>query len=131
MPVIGKVSGDTFYARKRLSPGVRNSFQPRLTAKVNAEAAGSAIHCSFALHPLVIGFIALWAGFVLVIGGSIGLSQAARGDWGGLAIPGGMIVFVSVLTSGGWWLAAGDQEYLLAFVRRRTQADGNLALKDI
>ena len=128
--MVGGVSGQRFYARRRLPFLVRNSFQPRLTARFVHEAGGVAAYCSFGLHPLVFAFMVFWFSGAILLGGSLALvclhriatHSAQNGDWLGVAIPCLMLAFGAALTGGGWWFSSGDKELLLGSVRRAIEA---------
>jgi len=122
-PIIGGVSGTRFFARKRLPLFFHNSFQPRLTARLEEEAGGAVVYCSFALSPFVIGFLIFWVGFM---GGSVAiasLSELSRpspseGAWMGVFAPVFMLVFMGVLTGASWWFSSNDKDFLIGIVSR-------------
>jgi len=125
-PIIGGVSGTRFFARKRLPLFFRNSFQPQLTARIEEEAGGAVVYCSFALSPFVIGFLIFWVGSVIFMGSSVAiasLSELSRpspsgGAWMGVFAPVIMLVFAGILTCAGWWFSSNDKDFLIGMVSR-------------
>jgi hypothetical protein len=125
-PIIGGVSGNRFFARKRPPLFFRNSFQPRLTARLEEEAGGAVVYCSFAFSPFVIGFLIFWVGTVIFMGGSVAiasLSELSRpsppeGAWMGVFASVFMLVFMGLLTGAGWWFSSNDKDFLIGMVSR-------------
>jgi hypothetical protein len=123
-PIIGGVSGTRFFARKRLPIFFRNSFQPQLTARLEEEAGGAVVYCSFALSTFVIGFLIFWVATVIFMGGSVAiaslseLSRPSEGAWMGVFAPVFMLVFMGVLTAAGWWFSSNDKDFLIGMVSR-------------
>jgi hypothetical protein len=101
-----------------------------LTAKFEHEVGGTAVYCSFALHPFVTGFLIFWVGFVVLIGGAVGvqslqeLSHPSPPDnvWMGILIPFFMVLFAAVLTCVGWSLSSSDKDFLIGLISRAIEA---------
>lgn len=123
---IGHVSGSCFFARKRLPAMTRNSFQPWLTARLSSDGDGTLIKCSFAMNPSVTGFLVFWVSGIVLVGGVLFIQTL--GGFATLIPPGGAraglyFLPLSVLlgpgiAAMGWWLSAGDKDFLLRLVRR-------------
>lgn len=128
---VGKISGNSFCARKRLPAFVHNSFQPRITVRLVLEGGETILRCSFALNPFVKGFLIVWIGLFLLIGGEVVLgsigqlrnTNAPEGAWLGLAIPPLMITFALALAGIGWSISASDKDFLVGLVRHATKSD--------
>ena len=68
-PFVGRVSESSFSLRRRIM--YRNSFQTVLRARMRPERGGTVISGTCGMHPLVKGFMLIWFGGVILIGGTV------------------------------------------------------------
>ena len=117
--IVTRMRDGKFYASCS-QRGVRNSFKPRLTARLEANGAGTDLLCSFGLSTWVTAFIILWSSFVTAIG--VAISQS--GDWKGASVFFLMFLLLGATAVGGYALAASDKPDMITFLKKVTEADG-------
>ena len=126
-PVIGSINGSSLRLRKRIE--YRNSFQTSLSAEMHREGTGTAIVGEFAMHPLVVGFMALWFTGVVFFGILAGLAKLASAQPGStlhasddagivLFVPPGMLIFGIGLVMFGRFLARQEARFITDFLVR-------------
>jgi hypothetical protein len=114
-PVVGRVSEGSVRLRKRI--GYRNSFQTILTGSLEGCGGATLFHGRPGMSPLVTGFMAVWLGLTLLIGGVfVAALIAGRVGLLGTVIPPLMLAFGAGLVWFGRWLARGEEAFLVAFV---------------
>ena len=129
-PVVGRVRGSALHARRRVR--YANHFQTRLSAELEEQDGGTLIRCRFSIHPAVAVFTALWFGAAILIGGMIFFGSlavladasdgAGSGTWFGLGIPVMLLAFGAGVVALGRYLARGERDVLLAFLRETLRA---------
>jgi hypothetical protein len=105
--------------RKRIS--YRNSFQTFLIGSLEGRDGATVFRGRAGMHPLVIGFMAVWFGLLALIGGAafvatVGGLIAGQSQPLGAIIPLLMAAFGVGLVWFGRWLARGEEAFLVAFV---------------
>ena len=108
----GEVGIDSFRLRRII--GYRNSFLPDIRGRIMATNGGSTVEGTMSLHPIVLGFMIVWFGGVLLIGGAMSVAMLARGVWQPMVlVPLGMLAFGWILTSGAFTFEARKARALL------------------
>ncbi|MGI4945067.1 MAG: hypothetical protein ACRYHQ_31650 [Janthinobacterium lividum] len=126
----GRVGSGRVWLRRRI--GYRNSFQPRLVARMRSGgvAGGTRLHVSVGMSPGIWVFLAVWMivlaplGFGVVLQTGQDLLHQGTSDMLPLALAlSGFTVFPVLLTVAGTLLARTDREMLLRFVRMTVDAE--------
>ena len=118
-PVVGRVSGRSVRLRKRI--WYRNSFQTSLSGSLEDRDGSTAFRGRAGMHPFVTGFLAVWFGLLVLMGGAAFVAGVG-GLFGGRGQPLGMIALPVGLAFGGGlvrfgrWLARDEEAFLVAFV---------------
>jgi hypothetical protein len=123
--VIGHANAGGAGLRKRI--WYNNSFRSVLTARFQRNGTRTLVECRTGMSIFVIGFMVVWCGGVLLIGGGVAFSALSDPSLGagslGLALfPVAMIGFAAAIVAFGRWLARDEAEFLDAFLRRRLDA---------
>ena len=118
-PVLGRVSGRSVRLRKRI--GYRNSFQTFLTGSLEERDGSTVFRGQAGVHPLVTGFMAVWFGLLILLGGAafvagVGGLLGGRGHVLGVIVPAVGLAFGVGLVWFGRWLARNEESFLVAFV---------------
>ena len=130
-PVVGRVSGTSFYARKRIR--YQNPYQTRLTAEMTDLAGQTHIRCCFAIHPLVRAFMILWLAIsaisgvlilpVLLFNLATIRSEAPSETWLSILISVGLPAFGFGQVRLGRYLARDERRFLIAFICETVEAN--------
>lgn len=120
--------------RKRIN--YRNSFQAQLAARLRLAGTGTMIIGRVGMHPAVSVFMAVWLGFISLIGipatltliqslvdGTAPPLNGSGNKWASLLIPPGLLVFGACFFAFGHFLARGENDYLVDFVARTLDAE--------
>ena len=111
-PFEGKADGEgRFRFYRRIYH--RNSFLPRIRARIEPDPRGTVVRLVMYVHPAVVAFMLFWIGAVLM-----GFFTIERSD---RLIPGGMLLFAVALTLGAFYPEAFKAERML---RAELQAEG-------
>jgi hypothetical protein len=70
-PVSGLVEDTSFRLRKRTRG---KTYHPHLSGELLDEDGGTRVRFRFGMHPIVVGLIAIWFGFLLIVGGKDAIS---------------------------------------------------------
>ncbi|QUD90562.1 hypothetical protein [Phenylobacterium montanum] len=118
--------GRRFRIRQRIWYG--NSFQTSVGVKLIQDLNGTRVECRSGMEPTTTIFMAVWFGFVGLIGMSGFLASLLDRRNSGTtaavfaAFPIGMIAFGVVLVMFGRWLARDERDFLIRFLRGRLDA---------
>jgi hypothetical protein len=129
-PLIGRVDERTFRVRKRI--GFRNSFQINLSATLTERDGQTHLHCHLGVHPAARLFMVLWLAGVFLIGVVLWVSTLSSltisprdfppSLFLGLLWPPLLMLFGAGLVLLGSWLARGERDFLVTFLRERIEA---------
>ena len=118
----GSVRPDRVRLGRRIA--YRNSFQPRLLARMRDCPTGTCFDVSVGMSPAIWVFLAVWAlmfGPVALGFGFTALTELVQHGTTDAGVPAlattGMLIFAVVLALGGRWLARSEPAELLAFLR--------------
>ena len=128
--VIGRVSEFSLTARKRIR--YRNSFQTLLFVRLLEDSGRTRMLCRFHIRSLVRVFSLAWIAVTGVLGGAMMLmssiilivnpQNAPKGTWAGALLPPIIVVFFLAMVRFGRYLARGERDFLIGFLRRTVGA---------
>lgn len=124
-PLIGWATSSGAGVRRRIN--YRNSFQTALSARFEADGAGTIIRCRFGLMPLVTAFMVMWIGLALLIGVALVFSLLNGSPAPGVSpvfalIPFGFLLFGFAMVGVGRGFGRKDEAFILETVRGATEA---------
>ena len=97
----GEISKESFDIKRII--GYRNSFLPRINGIIEKDFDGTVIKVKMRLHILVVVFLCIWCGGVgLAFFSFLYVSLNSNNLEGTALIPFGMLIFVYILTMGGF-----------------------------
>ena len=125
--MIGSADPQGFTAQKRIS--YRNSFQYRLNATLADAPGGTRVSGRFAMHPIILVFVAAFVGVVglvaiAILPGEIGpmlAGNAPPDGWVSL-VPLWMLFGLAAMLLIGRAIGIREGEFLADFVRRAVEA---------
>lgn len=124
-PFVASVRADGFSMRVR--QWYRNSFQTVLRATYQEAADGTHLSCCAGMHPFVVAFMVVWFAVITSIG--IGVLVTVFGSPGDNSILYSVFAVVVMVAFGfaliriGRWLAQGELERMLAFLKEVIDAE--------
>jgi hypothetical protein len=123
-PFEGTIDGSTFRIQRAIR--YRNSFLPRLHGRIEPMPDGRArVVVAFQLHPAVAVFMAVWFGFLIMIGGgALAYPSSGSGDSAPRWILLGMLAFGVVLILGAFIPEAHKARQLLQDIFRARPGTG-------
>jgi hypothetical protein len=121
-PLSGFVEDTSFRICKR---GRAKSHRPPLSGELLDEGGGTRMRCRFGMHPVVVGLIVIYFGFLLIVGGKDAISaigsllagHAAADAWISVAFPVFLLVFSAALVGLVPSAYRNDLRFLLDFLR--------------
>jgi hypothetical protein len=129
--LLGTVTGNSFYIRKRLYH--RNDFARRFYGTFQPEGGGTRIEGYFAMPAFARIFLGIWLAGVTGIGGGvfvITLRQVLAGNqplrsetWVGLIVPPGMALFGIVLARFGRFLGRNNEVFIVEHLQSTLAAN--------
>jgi hypothetical protein len=126
-PLIGSVSSASVQLRKRI--GYRNSFQTVLTGTIQRHDGGAVFRGRTSMHPFVIAFMAVWGGFMVLMGAAVFVASVGEMIAGGGAsifalVPPLMLVLGIGMVYFCRHLARGEEQFLITIVAKTIDASG-------
>jgi hypothetical protein len=127
--VRGRLDGTRLVVTRPIS--YRNSFQTRLVADLIRQNGHTRIRCKFGMHPFVKVFMVVWLLILFRVGGGDALMSLFRfsgrvpsaEDLIGGLFPGMMMIFGLGVLAVGRFIARGEKDFLIAFLRDTIKAE--------